>query len=120
MRTAIPGLGEIRGDHAVISPALGSTAQVLRAFMLLLWVVLIGAAVVDPGEFTGKALIMTAAVAAVYTAKLLELAEQAGYHRDVPHRLDSSGSAGPWRVTFGRWATPSVRTGPPRHTATSA
>ncbi|REE99977.1 hypothetical protein [Thermomonospora umbrina] len=60
------GLGEIRGDHGVIGPVMGSMALVLRECLVVLWIVLLVAAVIDPDEFIVKATVMTALVAAVY------------------------------------------------------
>ncbi|MFH8798115.1 hypothetical protein ACH4F6_00740 [Streptomyces sp. NPDC017936] len=63
------GLGDIRGDHAVINPATGAMTQVLRGFLLLLWIALLVATVVDPSAVNDNAAVMTAVVAAVYALK---------------------------------------------------
>ncbi|MER5512830.1 hypothetical protein ABT052_47420 [Streptomyces sp. NPDC002766] len=68
-RVAGLGLGDIRGDYAVINPAIGTTAQVLRGFMLLGWIVLLVTTVVNPSAVNNNAAVATAVVAAVYTLK---------------------------------------------------
>ncbi|MFD7770804.1 hypothetical protein [Streptomyces sp. NPDC059787] len=47
-RVAGPGLGGIRGDHAVINPAMGTMFQVLRGLLLILWIALLIATVGSP------------------------------------------------------------------------
>jgi hypothetical protein len=68
-RVAGPGLGEIRGDYAVINPAIGAMVQVLRGFLLLLWIALLVATVVNPSAVNDNAAVVTAVVAAVYALK---------------------------------------------------
>lgn len=68
-RVSGAGLGDIRGDHAVINPATGSVMQVLRGFLLLLWIALLVATVVEPSAVDGNAAVATAVVAAVYALK---------------------------------------------------
>ncbi len=68
MRASVAGLGlgEVRGDHAVVNPAAGVVAQVLRGILLVLWLALLVATVVDPSSVDGNAAVMTGVVAAVY------------------------------------------------------
>ncbi|MFD7690499.1 hypothetical protein [Streptomyces sp. NPDC059781] len=47
-RVAGPGLGGIRGDHAVINPAMGTMFQVLRGLLLILWIALLITTVGSP------------------------------------------------------------------------
>ncbi|GGQ21360.1 hypothetical protein GCM10010249_45090 [Streptomyces roseolilacinus] len=68
-RVAGLGLGAVRGDYAVINPALGAVAQVLRGFLLLLWGALLVTTVVNPSAVDGNAAVATAVVAAVYALK---------------------------------------------------
>ncbi|MFE4690466.1 hypothetical protein ACFRH6_10465 [Streptomyces sp. NPDC056749] len=68
-RTAVPGLGVIRGDHAVINPSIGAMMQVLRGFMLILWVFMLVTTVVNPSAVNDNAIPTTAVVAAVYALK---------------------------------------------------
>ena len=68
-RVAELGLGEIIGDHAVINPAIGTMAQVLRGFLLILWIALLVATVVDPSAVDDNAAVATVVVAAVYALK---------------------------------------------------
>jgi hypothetical protein len=63
------GLGELRGDYAIINPAIGTTMQVLRGFLLLGWIVLLVATVVNPSAVNDNAAVATAVVAAVYALK---------------------------------------------------
>ncbi|WP_314247473.1 hypothetical protein [Streptomyces sp. DSM 40907] len=63
------GLGDIRGDYAVISPAMGATMQVLRGFLLLLWIAMLVTTVVNPSAVDANAVGTTAVVAAVYALK---------------------------------------------------
>ncbi len=63
------GLGEIRGDYAIINPAMGAMAQVLRGFLLLLWIALLVATVVNPSAVNDNAAVATAVVAVVYALK---------------------------------------------------
>jgi hypothetical protein len=63
------GLGEIRGDYAVINPAMGTMMQVLRGFLLILWIALLVATVVNPSAVNDNAAVATAVVAAVYALK---------------------------------------------------
>ncbi|WP_086748141.1 MULTISPECIES: hypothetical protein [Streptomyces] len=67
--TAGLGLGEIRGDYAIVNPATGAMAQVLRGFLLLLWIALLVATVVNPSAVDDNAVVTTAVVAAVYALK---------------------------------------------------
>ncbi|MGY0021128.1 hypothetical protein [Streptomyces sp. cg35] len=68
-RVAGMGLGEIRGDYAVINPATGAMMQVLRGFLLLGWGALLVATVVNPSAVDSNAAVATAVVAAVYALK---------------------------------------------------
>ncbi len=71
MRTGVSnlGLGEIRGDYSIISPAVGSAAQVLRGFLVLLWIVMLGVTAFNPSAVDGNIVGTTAVVAAVYALK---------------------------------------------------
>jgi hypothetical protein len=60
------GLGEIRGDHSVMSPTTGVALQVLRGFMWLGGIALLGATVFNPSAVGMNIIGMTAVVAAVY------------------------------------------------------
>ncbi|MFD5871429.1 hypothetical protein [Streptomyces sp. NPDC060322] len=64
------GLGTIRGDYAVINPMIGSMMQVLRGFLLILWIFMLITTVVNPDAVDGNAAVTTAVVAAVYALKL--------------------------------------------------
>ncbi|MGW6982525.1 hypothetical protein ACWGE1_24340 [Streptomyces sp. NPDC054932] len=68
-RVADPGLGEIRGDYAVINPATGAMMQVLRGFLLLLWIAMLVTTVVNPSAVGANAVGTSAVVAAVYALK---------------------------------------------------
>ncbi|MFD6279536.1 hypothetical protein ACFWFI_28805 [Streptomyces sp. NPDC060209] len=68
-RVAGPGLGEIRGDHAVINPMMGSMMQVFRGFLLIFWVVMLVTTVVNPSAVNDNALVTSIVVAAVYALK---------------------------------------------------
>ncbi|MFE9676830.1 hypothetical protein ACFYO5_22220 [Streptomyces sp. NPDC006259] len=68
-RVAGPGLGDIRGDYAVINPSMGAMTQVLRGFLLLLWIALLVTTVVNPSAVDDNAAVMTGVVAAVYGLK---------------------------------------------------
>jgi hypothetical protein len=68
-RVAGLGLGGIRGDYAVINPAMGAMFQVLRGFLLILWIALLVATVVDPDAVNDNAAVATAVVVVVYALK---------------------------------------------------
>ncbi|MFC8225935.1 hypothetical protein [Streptomyces sp. NPDC057287] len=68
-RVAGLGLGGIRSDHAIITPAIGSMMQTLRGFLLVAWVVMLVTTVVNPSAVDDNAVGTTAVVAAVYALK---------------------------------------------------
>ncbi|MFD0012491.1 hypothetical protein ACFWI0_17350 [[Kitasatospora] papulosa] len=68
-RVAVQGLGRIRGDYAVINPATGAMMQVLRGFLLILWISMLVTTVVNPSAVNDNAIPTTAAVAVVYALK---------------------------------------------------
>ncbi|MGX1547678.1 hypothetical protein [Streptomyces adustus] len=68
-RVAGLGLGEIRGDHALMTPAIGTMMQVLRGFLLLAWIAMLVTTVVNPSAVDGNAVPTTAVVVAVYALK---------------------------------------------------
>lgn len=68
-RAAELGLGGIRGDHAVINPTMGAMFQVLRGFLLCVWIALIVTTIVNPSAVDGNAAVATVVVAAVYALK---------------------------------------------------
>ncbi|MGW7267818.1 hypothetical protein [Streptomyces sp. NPDC054842] len=68
-RTAGLGLGDLRGDYAVINPAMGAMMQVLRGCLLLMWIALIVITVVNPAAVDGNAAVATVVVAVVYALK---------------------------------------------------
>ncbi|MEU1041893.1 hypothetical protein ACFYP4_08415 [Streptomyces sp. NPDC005551] len=68
-RVAGAGLGDVRGDYAIINPATGAMMQVLRGFLLLLWIALLVTTVVNPSAVNDNAAVATAVVAAVYALK---------------------------------------------------
>ncbi|MFB8025493.1 hypothetical protein ACFQ6U_09720 [Streptomyces sp. NPDC056465] len=65
-----PGLGNVRGDYAVINPAMGAIMQILRAFLLIPWGFMLITTVVSPSAVDDNAVVTTVVVAAVYGLKL--------------------------------------------------
>uniref|UniRef100_A0AAU2K0W3 DUF304 domain-containing protein n=1 Tax=Streptomyces sp. NBC_00049 TaxID=2903617 RepID=A0AAU2K0W3_9ACTN len=68
-RVADLGLGEIRGDYAIINPAIGAMMQVLRGFLLISWILMLVTTVVNPSAVNDNAVGTTAVVAVVYALK---------------------------------------------------
>ncbi|MCX5416128.1 hypothetical protein [Streptomyces sp. NBC_00059] len=68
-RVAGLGLGQIRGDYAIINPALGAMLQVLRGFLLILWIFMLVTTVVNPSAVNDNAIPTTAVVVAVYALR---------------------------------------------------
>ncbi|MGW1140852.1 hypothetical protein [Streptomyces zhihengii] len=71
MRTRVSGLGlgAVRGDYPLMTPAVGSTLQVLRGFLLLLWIAMVFLTIFTPDQVGLNLLWTTLVVVAVYTVK---------------------------------------------------